>query len=237
MIDHGVILAAGRGTRLGALVDDLPKPLLEIGGRPAIDRVIGALLHNGVSHLTIVTGYLGDLIEAHVASRWGEDVGFVRQDAARGTAHALELARDRCGARRFALAWGDIALAGKGYGVVLRGGSTRDDVVIGVNWLEDPSMGAAVVFDDDGIVSALVEKPDPPAPSHWNNAGIMVLGPAIWPHIEAVTPSVRGELELTDAIAGLLAEGGRVRAVRLGGPWFDIGTPHGLEAARLAFGD
>lgn len=236
MIDHGVVLAAGRGTRLGSLVDDVPKPLLEVGGRPLIDRIVGALTHNGVRRVTIVTGYLADQIERHVAARWGDGVRFVRQDEARGTAHALSLVRDECADRGFVLAWGDIALSGKGYGAVLRGGRSGDDIVMGVNWIDDPSEGAAVVFDDEGLVSAIVEKPTPPPPSHWNNAGVMVMGPSVWPHVDAVRPSERGELELTDAIQGMVASGGVVRAVRLGGPWFDIGTPHGLEAARLAFG-
>jgi glucose-1-phosphate thymidylyltransferase len=235
MIAHGVVLAAGRGTRLGSLVDDVPKPLLEVGGRPLIDRIIGALTHNGVTQLTIVTGYRADRLERHVAARWGDDVAFVRQEKPRGTAHALSLAHDMCGASRFALAWADIALSGKAYGSVVRGGHHDDDVVLGVNWIEDPSAGASVVFDGEGMVSAIQEKPVLPPPSHWNNAGIMVMGPTIWPHIDAVEPSARGELELTDALQALIDAGGRVRAVRLGGPWFDIGTPHGLEAARIAF--
>lgn len=235
MIDHGVVLAAGRGTRLGSLVDEIPKPLLEVGGRPLIDRIIGALMHNGVSRLTIVTGYLAATLEHHVAAKWGGDVGFVRQEERRGTAHALSLARDECGDRPFVLAWADIALSGKGYGAVIRGGRPGDDVVLGVNWMDDPSEGAAVVFDDDGLVSSIIEKPGSPSPSHWNNAGIMVCAPSIWAHVDAVDPSDRGELELTDAIQTLIAAGGRVRAVRLGGPWFDIGTRHGLDAARLAF--
>lgn len=235
MIDHGVILAAGRGTRLGALVDEVPKPLLEVGGRPLIDRIVGALLHNGVTRVTIVTGHLAEVLERHVAARWGGDVGFVRQVEPRGTAHAVSLARAECSNRPFALAWGDIAVSGKAYGAVIRGGRPGDDLVLGVNWVEDPSDGAAVVFDDEGLVLSIVEKPASPAPSHWNNAGIMVCAPSIWPHVDAVVPSDRGELELTDAIQDLVASGGTVRAVRLGGPWFDIGTPHALDAARLAF--
>lgn len=235
MIDHGVILAAGRGTRLGSVVDDVPKPLLEVGGRPLIDRVIGALLHNGVNRITIVTGYLAEVLERHVAARWGAGVGFVRQEEPLGTAHAVSLVREECADRPFALAWGDIAISGKAYGAVIRGGRPGDDLVLGVNWMEDPADGAAVVFDDEGLVASIVEKPTSPSPSHWNNAGIMVSAPSIWPHVDAVAPSNRAELELTDAIQALVQSGGRVRAVRLGGPWFDIGTGHGLAAARLAF--
>lgn len=235
MIRHAVILAAGRGTRLGGLVDDLPKPLLEVGGRPLIDRIIGSLVRNGVTRVTLVTGYLAEHLEAHVTARWGNDVTFIRQAEALGTAHALLLTREACGDEPFAIAWGDIAVAGKAYGTVIRAVRPGDDVVLGVNWVEDPSAGAAVVFDQEGLVSSILEKPDGPPPSPWNNAGVMVMAPTIWPHVDAVTPSTRGELELTDAIASLLAAGGRVRAVRLGGPWFDIGTPHSLEAARIAF--
>ena len=236
MITHAVVLAAGEGTRLGDLVADLPKPLLEVGGRPLIDRIVGALRRNGIERLTVVTGYLADRLETHLLSTAGVPVEFIRQNDPGGTAEAAALAREACGDAPFVLAWGDIAVAGKAYGSVIRAGQPGDDAVIGVNWVEDPSHGAAVVFDEAGIVSRIVEKPPPPAPSHWNNAGLMALAPTIWPHIDAVRPSVRGELELTDAIGTLLADGGVVRAVRLGGPWFDIGTPHSLEAARIAFG-
>jgi NDP-sugar pyrophosphorylase family protein len=236
LIDHAVILAAGRGKRLGDLVAATPKPLLEVGGRPLIDRIIEALSHNGVQRFTVVTGYLADQLEAHLSDRWGDAVAFVRQDEPRGTAHALLLARGPCAGAGFVLAWGDIAIAGGAYGSVLRGVRPADDVVLGVNWVEDPSQGASVVFTDDGVVSKIVEKPSSPPPSHWNNAGIMVLSPSIWPHVDAVEPSSRGEYELTDALAALMKSGGVVRAIRLRGPWFDIGTVNGLEGARASFG-
>lgn len=236
MIRHAVVLAAGRGTRLGKLVADTPKPLLEVAGRPVIDRIVGALIHNGVERITFVTGFLAERLESHLAATVTVPHVFVRQEAPRGTGDAVSLARQHCGEDPFILAWGDIAVAAKAYGTLLRSVRRGDDATIGVNWLDDPSSGAAVVFDRDGLVSTIVEKPEPPAPSHWNNAGLMVLGSSIWPHVAALTPSARGELELTDALAALLESGGRMRAVRLGGPWFDIGTPHDLEAARIAFG-
>lgn len=201
-----------------------------------MDRIVGALDRVGVDRFTVVTGHHADQVEAYLTSRWGDRVAFVRQQEQLGTAHAVLLTRDRCGEARFALAWGDIALAEKAYGTVIGSVGPADDAVIGVNWMRDPSEGAAVVFDERGVVSKIIEKPAPPAPSRWNNAGLMVLAPTIWPHVAAVEASVRGEYELTDAIAALIRSGGQVRAVRLGGPWFDIGTVEGLEAARDAFG-
>jgi dTDP-glucose pyrophosphorylase len=64
----------------------------------------------------------------------------------------------------------------------------------------------------------------------------MALGPQIWPHLDRLAPSPRGELEFTDALASLVAAGGEVTAVKLRGPWFDVGSAQSLEAARACWG-
>ncbi|HKS92337.1 MAG TPA: sugar phosphate nucleotidyltransferase, partial [Tepidiformaceae bacterium] len=71
--------------------------------------------------------------------------------------------------------------------------------------------------------------------SHWNNAGFGVLGPEIFDVIATLAPSPRGEYELTGALDALVRAGTRIRAVPVEGPWFDIGTPESLDAARAAF--
>ncbi len=137
----------------------------------------------------------------------------------------------------FFVGWADIVTDPDGYATVIDTWHPFLDGVIGVNWMNDPSAGAAVVFDETSAVSSIVEKPQAGVPpSHWNNSGLMILGPAIWPHLEALRPSVRGELELPDAIAGLLGEGGRVVAAELQGRWFDVGSLRGLDSARAVFG-
>jgi dTDP-glucose pyrophosphorylase len=85
-------------------------------------------------------------------------------------------------------------------------------------------------------VERLVEKPPRgTSTTRWNNAGLGVLGPSIWSYINALTPSARGEYELPQAIAALVATGGAIRAVPVKGIWFDIGTPDDLALARAQF--
>ena len=87
------------------------------------------------------------------------------------------------------------------------------------------------------MVQRIVEKPAKgTSTTHWNNAGLSVLGPAIWSEIDQLEASARGEYELPQAVAALVASGARVVAVPVEGEWFDVGTAEDLERARAGFG-
>ena len=236
-----MLLAAGRGTRLGDLTRSVPKPLLEVGGRPIVVRILDGLIAAGICEVTIVTGYLAGVLEAELGNGAGSglDIRYVRQAALDGTARALSLAREHLGDGPFLFAWGDIVVRGENYGHVLRA-SRFADAVIAVNEVDDPWAGAAVYVEQDAggalLVRRIVEKPAPgTSGTRWNNAGFGVLGPAIWPMVDALEPSPRGEYELPRAIQKLVESGARVVAVPVEGPWFDIGAPESLDAARRAF--
>lgn len=237
MIDTAIVLVAGKGTRLGDLTRDIPKPMLTVGDRPLIDRIVDAIVSCGIEHLVFVTEYHADRIEAHIRQIVPDPV-FVRQGTPHGTGHALQVAVaevDR--SRPVFVGWGDIATADTDFADVVDAFEEGTDVTLAVNYVEDPSAGGAVMLDSADRVTGIIEKPPPGAPpSHWNNSGLMVAGPRFWPHLDGLQPSARGELELPDAINTLIDEGGVVQAVRLTGPWFDIGTPQSLDAARRAYG-
>jgi len=82
----------------------------------------------------------------------------------------------------------------------------------------------------------MIERPTHDSPSKWNSTGILAFGPEVWAHLENVQPSPRGELEIPDVVNSLIAAGEQLKAVPLSGPWFDVGTPENLAAARRAFG-
>jgi NDP-sugar pyrophosphorylase family protein len=238
VVEKAVLLAAGRGTRLGALTERLPKPLLPVGGRPIIVHILDGLFKAGIRDVTIVTGYLAEMLEAELGNGAGSgmEIGYVRQETLDGTARAVALARDHLGDATFFLGWGDILVRPENYRAIVRA-SRLADAVIAVNEVGDPSLGAAVYVDSAIAVQRIVEKPAPgTSTTRWNNAGLGVLGADIWPHIDALAPSERGEYELPQAVDALVASGARVVAVPIEGPWFDIGTPDSLEAARAAFG-
>lgn len=95
---HAVVLAAGQGSRLRPLTDDVPKPLLPIDGRPVIERVLDQLGAAGVHQVMVVVGYRAGLLRSHLEERaransW-PDLSFAVQEPRRGSAHALRCALD-----------------------------------------------------------------------------------------------------------------------------------------------
>jgi len=236
----GVILAAGRGTRMGALTASTPKPLLGLCGRPIIEHILDGFRRAGVEDVVIVTGYLGEQIEAALGdgSRLGLRLQYRRQTATDGTARALLLARDLIADHPFLLSWGDVVIDIEPYAAIVRAFETRPcDLLLSVNPVDDPWRGAAVYVDETYRVTRLIEKPPRgTSTTPWNNAGIFVHTPLTFKYAERLAPSERGEYELPQAIGAMIEDGRRVYAFRLPGFWSDLGTPEDLAAAQSKLG-
>ncbi len=160
----------------------------------------------------------------------------MQQETLDGTARALELARDWLADEQFFAGWGDILVRPENYRRLIRSARLAD-AAIAVNEVVDPWAGAAVYGDESGVVQRIVEKPAKgTSTTRWNNAGLNVLGPSVWAEIDRLQPSERGEFELPQAVAALVAGGARVMAVPVEGEWFDVGTAEDLERARAEFG-
>ena len=238
-IRKAVVLAAGRGTRLGALTDDIPKALVDVGGKPLIVHALDGLMEAGLAEFMVVTGYRGDQIEYELGNGGGAgvEIRYAQQHHLEGTARALALAREWLGSERFFVTWADVLVPRPNYWRVIRASRTAD-AAIAVNYTDDPYAGAAVYIDSadgDGLVTRIVEKPQRgSSTTNWNNAGLAVLGASAWDFIDRLTPSPRGEYELPQAVASMVEAGMRVRAVPVEGQWFDVGTPEDLERARAS---
>lgn len=235
---RAIVLAAGRGTRLGALTATRAKPMLEVGGEPILHRILRGLAAAGITDALVVTGHGAEELERVTGdgSSLGLNVRYRRQPAAEGTARAVMLGRDFAEEDPFLVAWGDILVEAANYERVLAAAADAEGA-LAVNFVEDPSTGGAVYVDDAGFVTRLVEKPPRgTSTTSWNNAGLLALPAGIWPYIESLPVSTRGEYELPQAVAAFLGDGGRLKAVPVEGPWFDIGTPENLAAARAHFG-
>ena len=234
-----VVMAAGRGTRMGTLTAATPKPLLAVGGRALIEHIVRGLAGAGVERVIIVTGYLGEQIEAAVGAgaRFGVRIAYCRQAQAEGTARALLLAEPYVGREPFVLSWGDILVPAAFYREFVAAFEAMPcDGQLAVNETEDPWRGAAVYVDAEWRVCRIEEKPPRgTATTGWNNAGLFVLRAPIFDYARRLAPSPRGEYELPQAVGRMIADGFHVRAVPIRSFWSDVGTPADLERARQEF--
>jgi dTDP-glucose pyrophosphorylase len=236
---RAVILAAGRGTRMGTLTASTPKPLLRLRGRPIIDHILLGLRDAGVCEAVVVTGYLGTQIEACLGdgARLDMHLTYRRQTHPTGTAQALLLARDALVEQPFLLSWGDIVVAPRTYADVAAAFAAHPcDALLTVNPVDDPWRGAAVYVDDTLRVTRLVEKPPRgSSQTRWNNAGLFAFTPLVLAYAERLPPSARGEYELPQALSAMVDDGCLVRALPVEGFWSDLGTPEDLAAAERHF--
>lgn len=227
-----VVLAAGRGTRLGPLTDDRPKPLVEVGGRPILSHGLERIASMGVSEFVLVVGYRKEaIIEEFGDAVDGVPITYVHQREQLGLAHALETAAGEI-EDDFLVFNGDNLMEGNLEAVVDR---QREDGVDATLLVDEVSREAAAetgvfVTDDRGRVEAVVEKPDDP-PSTTVLTGLFAFGPDVFHACRLVQPSERGEYELTDAIDLLLRAGLRVETVPFEGWRVNVNTPEDLERA------
>jgi len=237
-----VLLAAGRGKRLGDLTAHTPKTLLDIAGSPLISHIVDALAGAGLANFIVVTGYLSDQVERWAKTHSRDNPGIriitVRQPQLNGTGGAMLAAKDHiAGEARFVFGWGDILMDVANYPRFIHHASSDEyDLLLAVNRVKDPFRGAAVYVSKDMQVERLDEKPEAgTAKTEWNNAGLFATGPMIFDYLAKLEVSPRGELELPAAIAQMNVEGRVVRAVDMRGFWSDVGTAEDLETARAFF--
>ena len=244
----GLILSGGKGTRLRPLTYTRAKQLLPLANKPVLFYAVEALIAAGIREIGIIVGDTFAEIESAVRGaqpRWGDDVRitFIHQDAPLGLAHAVKTAREFLGDDRFVMFLGDNLIGetlaervrefdapGCPYTCHILLTEVEDPSQFGIAELErDPAV--AMGDREDGAKSAnstalrvrrLIEKPAQP-PSNLALVGVYFFDPTIFAAADAITPSARGELEITDAIQWLIDAGYDVRAQRLSGYWIDTG--------------
>jgi UDP-N-acetylglucosamine diphosphorylase / glucose-1-phosphate thymidylyltransferase / UDP-N-acetylgalactosamine diphosphorylase / glucosamine-1-phosphate N-acetyltransferase / galactosamine-1-phosphate N-acetyltransferase len=232
-IDRAVVLAAGRGTRMRELTANVPKPMIEVRGKPVLQHIIEGLRRAGVRELLIVIGYRADAVRNFFGdgSRHIIAIQYATQTVQDGTGRVVDLARDFVGDFPFILSYGDILVDPVNY---KRVADLPDNIeaVITVTRGEDVSKGGAVFLNDRMELVDLREKSQPgEATSPWYNAGLYAFRPSIFEFTAKLKPSPRGEYELTDAIRDLAQSGKKVKALELTGTWADVRDPEIL--ARL----
>jgi glucose-1-phosphate thymidylyltransferase len=220
----GVILAAGKGSRLYPVTHVIPKPLLPLANRPTLEYAFDRLKQIGVTDICLVVGENEEKMREALSDgkRFGVTLTYVRQNDPKGLAHAVGFAKEFVNGESFILYLGD-AIYGEGFGPLKErfeeSGCANLNLVKPV---EDPRRYGVANTDGERIVK-LVEKPEVPE-SNLAMAGTYFFGPQIWEVLPDLQPSARGEYEITDAIQMLIDRGDTVLAGIYEGDWFDSGT-------------
>jgi dTDP-glucose pyrophosphorylase len=226
-IDRAVILAAGRGTRMRELTADLPKPMIEVRGKPVLEHIVEGLRDAGVRRFLIIVGYHAETVRNFFGDgrRHNVTIQYATQTVRDGTGRVVNLARDFTGEAPFVLSYGDILISSVNYKRIVDLPNNLE-AIITVTRGEDVSKGGAVLVNEQMELVDLREKPRPGEPtSPWYNAGLYAFRPSIFEFIARLEPSPRGEYELTDAIRDLAQSGKKVQALELTGEWADVRDP------------
>lgn len=231
-----LVLAAGKGTRLRPLTNTNPKHLLPVGSKPILFHVLDYIAEAGIEDIGIVVSPESD---THIREaigdglQWQARVTFISQPEPQGLAHAVKAAQAFLGDSRFLMFLGDNLMQDgiKDFLDEFRASSV--DASILLKEVPDPRAFGVAEIDCSGKVMKLVEKPREPK-SKLAIIGAYLFTPEIHRAIAQITPSWRGELEITDAIQKLMDMGREIRSHILRGWWLDIGSCEALvEANRV----
>jgi len=236
-----VILAAGKGTRMKELTNEVPKPMLHVRGKPILEHILDGIREANIQDVFIVTGYRSEAVERYFGggSRWNLNISYGQQIIQDGTGKAPEVAKTHVGHSAFLLTYGDILVPSRTYSQMISRFEQGDfSGLVTVTRGEDVSKGGLNFFDDEFCLQRVVEKPSAeqisqltregwlkPGEPLWYNAGIYIFRPSLFEFTARLEKSVRGEYELTDAVNALLAAGHRLAGLEIEGRWVDVRDP------------
>ena len=232
----GVILAGGRGTRLQPITHTGPKQLIPVGNKPVLQHAIDDMRAAGITEIGIILGNKGrDEIQEYFGdgSEFGVDITYIVQGNPIGIAHAVGCARDFVGDDDFVVFLGDNIFE-RGIGKFVDNFRVGDHAAsIALMEVDRPEEFGIAEVSPDQSIEQIVEKPDDP-PSNLAVVGVYAFSTRIFDVIDDLEPSARGELEITDALQGLLDEGASITYDVVDGWWKDTGYPTDiLETNRL----
>lgn len=232
---RGIILAGGSGTRLYPITQAISKQLLPVYDKPMIYYPLSVLMLAGIREVLIInTPHEQALFQRLLGdgSQWGMRIEYAAQPSPDGLAQAFLIGREFLAGDPCCLVLGDNIFYGQGLTDLLRSTSARDTgATIFGYWVKDPERYGVAEFDSEGNITGIVEKPESPR-SNYAVTGLYFFDHNACDFSERLTPSERGELEITDLIRCYL-DAGTLHFERLGRgyAWLDTGTHESLIEA------
>jgi glucose-1-phosphate thymidylyltransferase len=220
-----LVLSGGSGSRLRPITHTSAKQLLPVANKPVLFYGLEALRDAGITDVGIVVGDTAPAIREAVGDgrAFGLSATYLQQDAPRGLAHAVLIARDYLGDDDFVMYLGDNFIVGGIASLVDEFRSGRPDAQIMLTRVPDPRQFGVAELDDAGVVIKLEEKPPRPK-SDLALVGVYIFTPAVHEAVAQLKPSGRGELEITEAIQWLIDHDRKVRSTTITGYWKDTGN-------------
>ena len=237
----GIILAAGRGTRLYPMTRPVCKPLLPVYDKPMIYYPLSVLMQAGIREILVIvppgeepafSALLGD------GSHLGVSIQYTVQPAARGIADALLIGRDFLAGEDLCLALGDNIFWAPDFAATLKAAAAGNQgaTVFGC-YVDDPRPFGVVGFDESGRATSIEEKPKNPK-SNYIVTGLYFYDSSSMDIAARLTPSARGELEITDVNLEYLRRGQlQVVPLRDNYLWKDAGNADSLLSTAQAIRD
>ncbi len=227
---RALVLAAGKGERLWPLTETIPKPLLPIGGKSLLERILNSLVESGIGDIVLLVRFQASKIREKIGngSEFGCRISYVNQKRLGGTADAVRACRDRVRREsRFLVIYADNYYEDDAVRTFVKKSSRTTGMALATAEAEDPSPFGRVTVKQ-GRVVRIMEKTRDHRPG-LVNAGLYALDNSIFEAIDRTHLSKRGELELTDSLKIIIEQGIRVSAIPFRrGKWFGISYPWDL---------